>query len=138
MIETRTTFCRFCHAACPIDVDIEISDTGSETAIAVRGVENDPLFEGYTCIKGRQLPDQHHAPDRLRSPLRREPDGSFVPTSSSDALDEIAAKIREIIDRCGPRAVASYTGTGAFQNLSPCPPHSHFTRESIRRRFTHR
>jgi anaerobic selenocysteine-containing dehydrogenase len=121
MIETRTTFCRFCHAACPIDVDVEISDSGTETALAVRGVESDPLFEGYTCIKGRQLPDQHHAPDRLRSPLRRQADGSFVPISSASALDDIAAKIREIIDRCGPRAVASYTGTGAFQNAISMP-----------------
>ena len=111
MIETRTTFCRFCHAACPLEVDVDVHDDGKETAVAVRGVLDDPLFEGYTCIKGRQLPSQHHAPDRLRTPLRREPDGTFTPVSSAEALDDIAAKIRGIIDRCGPRAVASYTGT---------------------------
>lgn len=121
MIETRSTFCRFCHAACPLDVDVEVHDDGTETAIAVRGILEDPLFEGYTCIKGRQLPSQHHAPNRLRAPLRREADGSFTTVSSSDALDGIAAKIREIIDRCGPRAVASYTGTGAFQNAISMP-----------------
>ena len=121
MIETRTTFCRFCHAACPLEVDVDVHDDGKETAVAVRGVLDDPLFEGYTCIKGRQLPSQHHAPDRLRAPLRREPDGTFTPVSSAEALDDIAAKIRGIIDRCGPRAVASYTGTGAFQNAISMP-----------------
>ena len=121
MIETRTTFCRFCHAACPLEVDVDVHDDGKETAVAVRGVLDDPLFEGYTCIKGRQLPSQHHAPDRLRTPLRREPDGTFTPVSSAEALDDIAAKIRGIIDRCGPRAVASYTGTGAFQNAISMP-----------------
>lgn len=121
MIETRTTFCRFCHAACPLEVDVDVHDGGKETAVAVRGVLDDPLFEGYTCIKGRQLPSQHHAPDRLRTPLRREPDGTFTPVSSAEALDDIAAKIRGIIDRCGPRAVASYTGTGAFQNAISMP-----------------
>ena len=120
MIETRVTFCRFCHAACPLEVDVEITH-GRERAIAVRGVMDDPLFEGYTCIKGRQLPDQHHAPDRLRRPLRRETEGSFTEVTSSDALDDIAARIRRIIDEHGPRAVASYTGTGAFQNAISMP-----------------
>jgi anaerobic selenocysteine-containing dehydrogenase len=122
MIEARETFCRFCHAACPIEVDVDTgAGSGGETAVAVRGVLDDPLFEGYTCIKGRQLADQHHAPDRLRTPLRRADDGRFRPTTSSDALDDISAKIRNIIERYGPRAVASYTGTGAFQNSISMP-----------------
>ena len=115
IVKTRETFCRFCHAACPLEVDVEIS-SGHERAVAVRGVLDDPLFEGYTCIKGRQLPDQHHAPDRLRRPLRREADGTFTEVTSGEALDDIAARIRRIIDEHGPRSVASYTGTGAFQN----------------------
>jgi anaerobic selenocysteine-containing dehydrogenase len=119
-IETRQTFCRFCHAACPLEVDVEIS-SGRERAVAVRGVLDDPLFEGYTCIKGRQLPDQHHAPGRLRSPLRRNPDGSFTEVSSGDALDDIAERIGRIIAEHGPRSVASYTGTGAFQNAISMP-----------------
>ncbi len=132
MIETRETFCRFCHAACPIEVDVEFNAgavTGAgagagarvETAVAVRGIPDDPLFEGYTCIKGRQLADQHHAPDRLRAPLRRDSHGTFQPTTSGDALDDIATRIGEIIARYGPRAVASYTGTGAFQNSISMP-----------------
>ncbi|MGI9603982.1 MAG: molybdopterin oxidoreductase, partial [Acidimicrobiales bacterium] len=69
-VETHKSFCRVCHAACPVEVDIE---AGSVTA--VRGVREDPLFEGYTCIKGRQLADQIHHPDRLRAALRRAPGG---------------------------------------------------------------
>ena len=124
MIETRTTFCRFCHAACPLEVDVQVDaavPSRKETAVAVRGILNDPLFEGYTCIKGRQLPDQHHAPDRLRSALGRANDGSMQPIPSSAALDDIAHRIRSIIDQHGPRAIASYTGTGAFQNSLSMP-----------------
>jgi anaerobic selenocysteine-containing dehydrogenase len=122
MIDTRTTFCRFCHAACPVEVDVDTDhSSGHEVTVAIRGVRSDPLFEGYTCIKGRQLPDQHHAPDRLRSPLRRKVDGTFEPVRSADALDEIAERMRVIIDRDGPRAVATYTGTGAFQNALSMP-----------------
>ena len=124
MIETRETFCRFCHAACPLHVDVEINSTGARTqevVVAVRGIMEDPLFEGYTCIKGRQLADQHHAPDRLRNPLQRSDDGSFVEVTSKDALDDIAHRVQAIIAAHGPRAVATYTGTGAFQNSISMP-----------------
>ena len=53
MLETKKTFCRICHAACPMEIDIE----NGQKIVAVRGDRSDPLFEGYTCIKGRQLAD---------------------------------------------------------------------------------
>ena len=28
-IETKRTFCRFCHASCAIEVDIDDTDTGT-------------------------------------------------------------------------------------------------------------
>jgi anaerobic selenocysteine-containing dehydrogenase len=60
-------------------------------------------------------------PKRLRAPLRRRPDGTFEQVSSTEALDEIAAELRRIIDTYGPRAVASYTGTGGYQNSVAVP-----------------
>ncbi len=116
MSEKRTTFCRVCHAACPIEVEVE----AGRRVLAVTADRNDPLFGGYTCIKGRQLADQHHHPDRIRSSLRRTEQG-FEPIASATALDEIAATIDGIVARHGPRAVASYTGTGAFQNSISVP-----------------
>jgi anaerobic selenocysteine-containing dehydrogenase len=124
MIESRETFCRFCHAACPLEVDIEINTSGGqpkEKVVAVRGIMNDPMFEGYTCIKGRQLADQHNAPDRLRAPLQRNTDGTFNEITSVVALDDIASRVQSIIAKYGPRAVATYTGTGAFQNSISMP-----------------
>lgn len=117
MVATKKTFCRICHAACPMEIDVENGDT----IVAVRGDRSDPLFEGYTCIKGRQLADQFHDPGRLRGPLRRRPDGTFEPIASSTALDEIATQIEAIVREHGPRAVASYTGTGAYQNSVGVP-----------------
>jgi len=115
-VRTEHTFCRVCHASCPMEVDIE-----DNKVIAVRGVMDDPLFEGYTCIKGRQIPDQMADPKRIRQPLRRRPDGTFEEATSGEALDEIAAELRRIIDTYGPRAVASYTGTGGYQNSVAVP-----------------
>ena len=90
---TRHTFCRVCHASCPMEVDV-----ADNRVVAVRGVVDDPLFEGYTCIKGRQLPDQMADPNRLRAPLRRRPDGTFEQVDQREALDEIADELRRIID----------------------------------------
>ena len=115
-LQTTTTFCRVCHASCPMEVDVV-----DNRVIAVRGVMDDPLFEGYTCIKGRQIPDQMADPNRLRAPLRRRPDGTFEQVESTEALDEIAAELQRIIDTYGPRAVASYTGTGGYQNSVAVP-----------------
>ena len=100
-------------------MEIDIED--GKQIVAVRGDRSDPLFEGYTCIKGRQLADQYHSPSRLRSPLKKNPSGTFDPVSSSEALDEIAVKLDEIITQYGPRAVATYIGTGAYQNSVGVP-----------------
>jgi anaerobic selenocysteine-containing dehydrogenase len=113
---TVSTFCRVCHASCPVEVDIS-----HNRAIAVRGVPADPLFAGYTCIKGRQIPDQLADPGRLRAPLRRQPDGTFEQSNSDAVLDQIAARLRTIIDTHGPRSVATYTGTGGYQNSVAVP-----------------
>jgi anaerobic selenocysteine-containing dehydrogenase len=107
--QTRRTYCRICSAFCALRVDVE---AGRVTA--VRGDPDDPVSGGYTCLKGRQLPHQLHGPQRLRHSLRRRADGRFEPIPTQQALDEIAERIAEIRERCGPRAVASYGGTAAF------------------------
>ena len=108
-ISTHKSFCRFCHACCAIEVDV-----ADGKVVKVRGDRDNSMFRGYTCIKGRELPAQHNHPDRLRSSLRRKGD-EFEEISSEQALDEIAERVRAIIDKHGPRAVAVYCGTGAYQ-----------------------
>ena len=112
-VETRRSFCRFCHAACAIDVDV---DTSTNTVLAINGVKDDPMFEGYTCIKGRQLVEAHHSPERLLQCQIRDRAGNLQPATTEAALDVIAARLRTVIDRHGPHAVAIYGGTYAFQN----------------------
>jgi anaerobic selenocysteine-containing dehydrogenase len=122
-MQTRKTFCRFCHANCAIEVDIE-----DGRALAVRGDVADPLFGGYTCMKGRELPAQANHRDRLHSSRKRIADGQFAAIPSQQALDEIAGRLSEIRDRCGPRAIASYCGTYGFMNSAALPVAAGFHR----------
>jgi anaerobic selenocysteine-containing dehydrogenase len=108
--DTHRTFCRFCHASCAMLVDVE-----DDKVVAVRGDPENELFNGYTCVKGRQLPDMHNLPERLMTPLIRR-DGKFVEISTANALVEIASRMKQIIDEHGPHSIALYCGTNAFQN----------------------
>jgi anaerobic selenocysteine-containing dehydrogenase len=110
-MQTHKSFCRFCHALCGIEVDVE-----GGRVVAVRGDREHPLSRGFTCEKGRELPAQHAHPQRLRGSLRRGA-GGFESISSELAMDEIAEKLAEITLRCGPRAVALYNGTKAWANV---------------------
>ena len=107
---TTRSFCRFCHANCAILVETE-----GDTVVRVSGDPEDPVFGGYTCIKGRQLPEAHNHPERLLTSLRKGNTG-FAPIDSELALDEIGAKLKALIDEHGPDSVAVYAGTYAFQN----------------------
>jgi anaerobic selenocysteine-containing dehydrogenase len=115
---TKRTFCRFCHAACPMEIDV---DTATNQIVGIRGDAADPIYGAYTCIKGRHLDDQHHNPERLRTALKRQPDGTFVEMKTSDALDEIAERLMAIINEHGARSMASYCGTATFQNAAAHP-----------------
>jgi anaerobic selenocysteine-containing dehydrogenase len=105
------SICRMCTACCPIEVTIE-----DGRAVKVVGDRSSDTYGGYSCVKGRALPDMHYRPDRLLRSQKRQPDGSYAPISSDDAIAEIAARLREIVDRHGPRAVATFTGTRIIEH----------------------
>jgi anaerobic selenocysteine-containing dehydrogenase len=80
-------------------------------ATKVIGDRNDPLYGGYTCIKGRSQPQFLYGDDRLLTSLKRLPDGRFVPIPVEEAIDEIAERLLAIRSEYGPRAIAGYAGT---------------------------
>jgi anaerobic selenocysteine-containing dehydrogenase len=107
-----TAICRFCHATCGLVATLE---DGRVTRL-IGDIDN-PMYAGYSCVKGRNYHAFHDAPSRLRAPLRRRRDGGFESAPSAAVLDEIAVRTREILDRHGPRSVAMYGGT--FSHFCP-------------------
>ena len=104
----NASFCRVCPNSCPILVDVE-----DGRPVRVTGDPASEVYQGYTCVKGRALPQLHNHPDRLLQHQKRMPDGSYVPISSEQLLDELAARLGSIIGLHGGNAVASYVGTMA-------------------------
>jgi anaerobic selenocysteine-containing dehydrogenase len=115
MVETHKSFCRFCHAVCGIEVDVE-----DGRAVAVRGDRDHVVSQGYLCVKGRELIEQHTHPSRLRGAKKRTADGDFADIASEAAMDEVAARLGELIARDGPGSIAVYSGThGLFSAAKP-------------------
>ncbi len=105
-VRTSRSFCRICTSVCGILVD-----TVDEQVVRVRGDRDHPMSQGYTCIKGRALPAMHHHPQRIERPLMRT-GGSLRPASWELCLDDLGARLREIIDRNGPSSVGIFFGSG--------------------------
>ncbi len=100
-IEHRT-YCRICAAACGIVVTVD-----SERVIKVRGDADHPVSRGYTCPKGRGIPEWHHRSSRLDHPVL---DGRQV--SWDEVLDDLGSRIAAVVTESGPDAVALYLATG--------------------------
>jgi anaerobic selenocysteine-containing dehydrogenase len=110
---TRNSFCRICINHCSILVDVE-----DGVATAIHGNSRNQVYGGYTCVKGRSQHEYLRHADRLVHSLVRTPAGhARLPVEQ--AMDEIAAKLADIRDRYGPRAIASYAGTMAHITTAP-------------------
>ncbi len=96
------SYCRICAAACGIVVQVD-----GNRVLQVRGDAQHPESAGYTCPKGRALPQLHHHPERLDAP-RIGTQTSSWPT----VLDDLAARLARVVDEHGPHAVGAYFGTG--------------------------
>jgi anaerobic selenocysteine-containing dehydrogenase len=75
--------------------------------VKVRGDAEHPVSRGYTCEKGRALPQWHHSPNRLDSPRLR---GRTV--GWDEVLDDLANVIDETKSIDGADSVGLYLATG--------------------------
>src|SRR5688500_7816430 len=83
-----------CQAMCGIVVHVD-----GDRVVRVSGDPDHPVSEGYTCPKGRALPDVHHDAARLDDPLWEQ------------TLDGLAATLAAAIDRHGPGVIGAYRAT---------------------------
>jgi len=115
-VSTRTelTFCRICEATCGLKATVE-----GDRVVALEPDHDHVVSKGYSCIKGLRYHEIHHSADRLRAPLKRV-GGSFEEISWEQALDEIGAKVQQLVNDHGGDSVSAYLGNPiAFSLLPP-------------------
>ena len=128
--ETKRTFCRICEPACGLVATVE---DGRLTALAPDKAH--PITRGYACHKGIYALQIHHDPDRLNHPQRRVGEG-FERVEWHTALDDIASRLRALIDRHGPEAVGGYLGNpGAYNSQLAEPWYGFFAQLGVQRLF---
>lgn len=105
----KTCCARMDHGGCGMIVHVE---NGRITKI--EGNPDSPLSRGTLCAKGLAQLERLNHPDRLKDPLKRvgpRGGGQWEPISWDEALETIAGRIRQVIDRDGAEALAFAQGT---------------------------
>ena len=130
-----------CSHDCPdsCGVLVTVDDVGK--AVRVQGDPKHPVTRGFLCCKVAKYLDRVYAPDRLLYPIKRRagaakgplPQGreaeAFERISWDEALDLVAAKLRQTSERYGPESVLPYSYAGTIGVLGY---------GSMDRRFFHR
>ncbi|ALC88526.1 oxidoreductase [Bacillus sp. FJAT-18017] len=103
-----------CWDSCGFQVKIE-----NGKVVQIDGDPDHPITKGKICGRGRTLTKRINAEDRLLYPLKKV-NGQFTRISWEAALNEIAAKMKEIKGMYGPSAVLhthDYANNGIMKNL---------------------
>ncbi len=107
MSVSTLTACPLCSRNCGLEVQIE-----EGKFIKIKGDEQHPISKGYICQKAARLEHYQNHDDRLRYPLKRQADGSFVRISWETALSEIAQQLNSIKKQPTGNAFAFVGGGG--------------------------
>jgi formate dehydrogenase len=125
------TFCRVCEPACGL-----LATVHADELVGLAPDREHPVTRGFACHKGIAGLDIHRDPDRLDHPLRRAEDGRFERLPWDVAADEIARRLRTILDAHGPASVGAYVGNpAAFNTLAGPGTSAFFSQLGVRRMF---
>ena len=125
------TACILCECNCGLEVQVGGEGNGHFTRI--RGDKAHPASQGYACEKPHRLDYYQNGPDRITSPLRRKPDGSFEEIDWDTAIREVAARLGAVRDEHGGEAIFYYGGGGQGNHLPAA--YSTATRRALGSRY---
>jgi anaerobic selenocysteine-containing dehydrogenase len=120
----QKTACILCGVNCGIEVKLD----GRHIA-RVRGNREHVASRGYACEKAQRLDYYQNGKDRLTSPLRRRPDGSFEEVSWETAIREVAERFVHVRDTYGGASIFYYGGGGQGNHL--CGSYGASTRRAL-------
>jgi len=100
------TGCVLCAQNCGLEVKVV-----DNCMVNVRPDRDNPRSQGYACRKGVNVARHQHHADRLTHPLKRTAAG-FEKITWDQAIEEIAGKLKSVVDKYGPRSYAYMGGGG--------------------------
>ncbi len=113
--EWQHTACILCECNCGIEVQLGGPD--DRHLVRIRGDRAHPASRGYTCNKALRLDHYQNGPDRVTTPLRRRPDGSFEAIDWDTAIREVAERLARVRDTHGGDTILYYGGGGQGNHL---------------------
>jgi anaerobic selenocysteine-containing dehydrogenase len=113
--EWKPTACILCECNCGLEVELGGED--GRHLVRLRGDKRHPSSQGYACEKPHRLDLYQHGRDRLSSPLRRRPDGTFEAIDWDTAIREVAARLAAVRDTHGGESIFYYGGGGQGNHL---------------------
>lgn len=118
MVQSETkqlpTACNLCYANCGI-----LATVDENNILKVRGDKNHPASQGYLCNKASRINYYQNGKDRLSSPLRKRPDGSFEEIDWDTAVKEIAGRLMHLKESFGGDKIMYYGGGGQGNHMGP-------------------
>ena len=105
-MESKRVLCSSCDIYCQVRVDVE-----DGRVVRVKALDPRPLRSNI-CMKGVHAPSGFAHPDRVLHPLKRtgeRGEGRWQRVTWGEALDEIAERLRAVVDRYGPEGLAVAT-----------------------------
>lgn len=109
-VEWKKTACIICAINCGLEVQTE-----GARIIRIRADKEHPVSRGYLCEKAQRMDHYQNGADRLSSPMRRKPDGSYEAVDWDTAIREVAEKLATIQSKYGGESILYYGG-GAQSN----------------------
>src|ERR1035437_7834240 len=130
-----------CAHDCPGWGAGRVTVNGAGGAVKVAGDPSQPVTQGFLCGKVAKYLDRVYAPERVLYPLKRkagvakgplkrgQEQEAFERVSWDEALESIAARLKETAERHGPESILPYSYAGTIGVLGY---------GSMDRRFFHR
>lgn len=104
------------NTTCPLDcfdscsLEVTVDDKGD--IISIEGNKEHPITKGFICEKGKKHLERVHNSSRLRYPMLKVK-GEWRKISWDEALETIAVKMQEYINKYGTKAIGLYSYAGA-------------------------
>ena len=111
------TVCDRCHCECGVLVHVR-----NGRALKIEGDPENPVNEGMLCPKGLAVLQAVYHPDRNTYPMKRSGqrgEGKWQRISWDEALDTLATKFKDILEKYGPESITWSWGDAAFHNTWP-------------------